>query len=92
MKITICNNAPTNDLTVWADGKRISRPGAGMFGFYWDESAIENLLSEKQYREFEAGAYEFNVPDWKINLLTGKSFVGYGMNQRDRLLFISKFQ
>lgn len=91
MKITICNNQPTNDLTVWANGRTIIRPNAGLMGRYWDESDIEKLLTEKQFQEFENGKCDFNIPDWKINLLTGKSFVGYGMNQRDRLLFISQF-
>lgn len=93
MKIVInSGNSPAEDMTVYIkDGKRISQPTAGIYSHYWDESDLSKLLTEKQMKDLETGKYEFEIPAWKVNLLTGKSGVTTGPKQREQLLFISQW-
>jgi len=63
---------PAEDMTVYAEGKRISQPTNGIFSHFWDESDLCKILTERQINELESGKYQFNVPTWKIRLLQGK--------------------
>jgi len=63
---------PAEDMTVYAEGKRISQPTNGIFSHFWDESDLCKILTEKQIDELEGGKYQFNVPTWQIRLLQGK--------------------
>jgi hypothetical protein len=63
---------PAEDMTVYAEGKRISQPTNGIFSHFWDESDLCKILTEKQVKELEEGKYQFNVPTWQIRLLQGK--------------------
>lgn len=72
MKIEINHVQGTEDLTIHADGKRLTRPINSMFSHLWDESDLEKLLTEAQYRQFEKGKYEFNIADWKVKIIQGR--------------------
>ena len=63
---------PAEDITVYAEGKRISQPTNGIFSHFWDESDLCKILTEKQIDDLEGGKYQFNVPTWQIKLLQGK--------------------
>lgn len=68
-------NAPTNPangMTIYAEGKRLSKPTHGIFAHFWEEEDLYKILSDKQIKEMEAGKYLFNVATWKIRLLQGK--------------------
>lgn len=73
MKIEIHNPInPADGYTVYFDGnKRLPRYRPGIKPTQWEESEIEILLGD-MYPKFEAGQYSFNIPAWKIHLLTGK--------------------
>lgn len=72
MKIEInCPVNPTEDMTVYCEGKRVSQPTNGIFAHYWDESDLSKILTDTQMKQLEGGKYAFNVPTWKIRLLQG---------------------
>ena len=85
----IVNNGGASDCSIWIEGKRISRPDAKLncFAHIWDDSDIEKLLTESQYRQFEAGKYIFDIPAWKINIITCNGFP----RNKEQLLFSTQF-
>lgn len=87
MLIEINNVQPTNDLLVYAEGNQISRPPYGMLSHFWDESDIEKVLTESQFKKFETGQYQFEIPAWKVRILQGR----HVPKNREQLLFSSSF-
>ena len=74
MKISIENYdmSGAGGLNIWADGKKIRNCKAGFIRpFDFDETEIQHLLEPNQFKRFEQGAYEFDVPKWKLNVISG---------------------
>lgn len=71
IEITAAVN-PAHDYSIYAEGQRISTPRTGVFSNQWDESDISYLLSDRQFKKFEAGEYCFQIPTWKIRLLQNR--------------------
>ena len=73
MKIEIIEPQPpfTRGYEIRYNGKRATNVNEKMFQYDFSEYEIFYLLGEKEYKKFENGKYEFNVPVWKLNAISG---------------------
>ena len=73
MKIEI--NAPeppfTRGYTMYKDGKRIQNVNGNMFPYDFSGEEILFLLGDAEYNKFSEGKHVFNIPQWKINAVSG---------------------
>jgi hypothetical protein len=59
-------------LNIYANGKKLRNQNAGFIKpFDFDETEIQHLLEPSQFKKFEGGAYEFDVPKWKLDVVSG---------------------
>jgi hypothetical protein len=90
MKISIesYDMSGAGGLNIWADGKKIKNYKAGFIKpFDFDETEIQQILEPNQFKKFEGGAYEFDVPKWKLDVVSGN-----GLKKANRAQNIFSYQ
>lgn len=93
MKIEIHNqgNAGVFGNAIYAENKRISNKNAGLRRTDFSEDEIFLIIGEKNFEKYQSGQYIFDVPKWKIDVISGRGTNVNGKNQREILRFCADF-
>jgi hypothetical protein len=85
MKIHIIAPEPpfTRGSQIRANGKTIQNIKAGVFPNDFDEAEIEFLLGAQLYEKAQNGQYEFDIPKWKLDVVSGNN----NSAKREHLIF-----
>ncbi len=75
MKIEINNNGMSCEcgLEIIANGRKLLNiNGLGFRQYEFSEDEIYHIIGEKEFEKFEKGKFLFDVPLWKLDVISGK--------------------
>lgn len=92
MKISIVNDdmSGCSGHKIYVDNKSIQNVNAkGFKTREFSEDEIFHLIGEKNYAKFENGKYEFDIPKWKLDIVSGN---GLKNATREQNIFSYQYQ